>query len=332
MGDHRRDETHGQPGNRQPGRLARLRAGALFVLLAASVAACTTGSVLSLEPAVDVGPSTASIQRVETQAMAPRMSMASAAPAQTLDAQAETFAAPAETFAPAGVLSAPAETTEPPVQVAQASPRQGVGLQTLVPSDPYLAGYPKPDMPEAPAYNPMPADEIDCRTQLKRLKVQFTDLAPIRDGQCGIDHPVKVSAIGNVKMKPAATLTCTMALTFSTWTAKELVPSARSRFFSGVKTINQGSSYSCRKIARSRNLSEHGKGNALDIMSIELNNGKDIDVRKPGFFAFRQKGFLNTVRADGCQYFGTVLGPGYNYDHRNHFHFDIKDRRRVACH
>lgn len=327
MGDHPHQRLY------QPGTLARLRAGAALVMLAASVAACTTGSVLSLEPAVDVGPSTSSIARVDTAAMAPRMSMA--APAQTLDAQAETFAAPAESFTPpASVLAPPAETMAPPVQVAQASPRQGVGLQTLVPSDPYLAGYPKPDMPEAPTYNPMPADEVDCRAQLKRLKVQFTDLAPIRDGQCGIDHPVKVSAIGSVGMKPAATLTCAMALTFSTWTAKELQPAARRRFFSGVKTIKQGSSYSCRKIARSRSLSEHGKGNALDIMSIELNNGKDIDVRKPGLFAFRQRGFLNTVRADGCEYFNTVLGPGYNHDHRDHFHFDIKQRRanRVACH
>ena len=50
-------------------------------------------------------------------------------------------------------------------------------------------------------------------------------------------------------------------------------------------------------------------------------------MKKPGLFAFRQRGFLNNVRADGCQYFNTVLGPGYNYDHRNHFHFDIKQRR-----
>jgi len=28
-----------------------------------------------------------------------------------------------------------------------------------------------------------------------------------------------------------------------------------------------------------------------------------------------------------------VLGPGYNKDHANHFHFDIKERRNgyVAC-
>jgi hypothetical protein len=189
------------------------------------------------------------------------------------------------------------------------------------------------DPPAAPEGQYMPPDEVDCRRELKQLKVKYVDLAPISEGQCGIEHPVKVSAIGSIEMKPAATLSCAMALTFSQWTKNELVPSARRRYLSGVKTINQGSSYSCRKISGSRTLSEHGKGNALDIMSIDLNNGKDIDVRKPGIFSFRQRGFLNTVRADGCQYFNTVLGPGYNYDHRNHFHFDIKQRRgnRVAC-
>ena len=204
-----------------------------------------------------------------------------------------------------------------------------------MPSDPYLVGYPRVDPPVAsPETNYLPPEEIDCRRELKRLNVEFTDLAPIHEGQCGIDHPVKVSAIGSVGMKPAATLTCAMALTFAQWTKNELVPSARRRYFTGVRTIHQGSSYSCRKIADSRGvLSEHGKGNALDIMRIELNSGRDIDVKKPGLFAFRQRGFLNNVRADGCQYFNTVLGPGYNYDHRNHFHFDIKQRRNnyVAC-
>ena len=71
-------------------------------------------------------------------------------------------------------------------------------------------------------------------------------------------------------MKPAATLNCDMALTFARWTKNELVPSARYRYFSGVKTIHQGSSYSCRNIAGTHATSEHGKGNALDVMRIEL--------------------------------------------------------------
>ncbi|MCO6049887.1 extensin family protein [Mesorhizobium sp. RP14(2022)] len=201
------------------------------------------------------------------------------------------------------------------------------GFQRLVPSDPYLVGYPRMDPPASPMIQ-LSAEEADCRRQLEKLDVAYTPLAPIDEGgACRIDQPVKVSAIGSVEMRPAATLSCQMALAFAEWTKKELVPSARWRYFSGVRTIHQGSSYSCRKIARTSVASEHSKGNALDVMAIELNNGDKIDVKKPGFFSFRQKGLLNNVRADGCSYFTTVLGPGYNYDHRNHFHFDIKDRR-----
>ena len=94
-----------------------------------------------------------------------------------------------------------------------------------------------------------------------------------------------------------------------------------------MKTIHQGSSYSCRRIAGTTVASEHSKGNALDVMRIELKNGRDIKVQKQGLFAFRARGLLNTVRADGCSYFTTVLGPGYNADHADHFHFDIKERR-----
>jgi hypothetical protein len=125
-----------------------------------------------------------------------------------------------------------------------------------------------------------------------------------------------------------------MAASFAAWMRNELVPSSRMRYFSGIKTIHQGSAYSCRRIARSRTMSAHSQGNALDVMAITLNNGKKIDVRKQGLFAFRARGLLNNVRSDGCEYFSTVLGPGYNWDHRNHFHFDLMQRRngRRACH
>lgn len=316
-------------------RISRQRALLLattLVIAGLGVSSCTTGDVFALQPAVDVGSQTASLPVVEVApqsapvAMAaapqPDMTMMATAPQAiepTLDAQAEAI--------PQITTAAP-----PPVQTAALVPARG--LQTLVPSNPYMVAYPKLDDPSnKPQTAPMrpavmPADEVDCRADLKKLDVQYRDLPPISDGAaCGIDYPVKVSAIGSVQMKPAATVTCAMAASFAAWTKRDLVPAARLRYFSGVKTIHQGSSYSCRKIAGSRTLSEHGKGNALDIMRIELNSGRDIDVKKPGLFAFRTRGFLNTIRADGCSYFNTVLGPGYNYDHRNHFHFDIKQRR-----
>ncbi len=211
------------------------------------------------------------------------------------------------------------------------------GLARLAsPSALMSAGYPNLSRPFAEPGMSMPASETDCRRQLRRLGVTFRDLAPINDGgACRIDWPVQVSALpGSIDMKPAATLSCDMALAFATWTRKELTPSARWRYLSGVKTIHQGSSYSCRNIRRSGGVaSEHSKGNALDVMRIELRNGKDIDVRKPGWFAFRERGLLNNVRAGGCDYFTTVLGPGYDADHADHFHFDIKNRKNgyVAC-
>ncbi len=228
-----------------------------------------------------------------------------------------------------------ADTLRPDVDVGvRTAAVPSRGLQALVPSNPFMAGYPRLNAPLS-SEAVMPADEVQCRRQLKRLGVRFRDIAPIRDSaSCGIDWPVEVSGFsGNVGMKPAATLTCDMALAFGQWTKDELAPAARRRYFSGVKTIHQGSSYSCRQIAGSRTISEHAKGNALDVMRIELKNGKDIDVRKPGWFAFRERSLLNTVRSDACGYFSTVLGPGYDAAHRDHFHFDIKERRNgyKAC-
>lgn len=129
-------------------------------------------------------------------------------------------------------------------------------------------------------------------------------------------------------MKPAATLNCSMTKVFAKWVKNELVPSARYRYFSGVKSIHQMSSYSCRKMnSRSNNpWSEHARGNALDIGGFTLKNGKHIDVRKKSFFAFREKGLLKTVRSDSCKYFKTVLGPGDPY-HGDHFHFDLRYRK-----
>ena len=232
-----------------------------------------------------------------------------------------------------GVLT---PTVDVGAQTSSVTPVPSRGLATLAPTNPPMTvAYPHLSAPlNAPA-EIVPAEEVECRRQLRRLGVTFEDSPRIDEGgECRIDHPVRVSGLaGKVAMKPAATLSCEMALTFARWARDELTPAARWRYFSGVKTIHQGSSYSCRRIAGTRTLSEHGKGNALDVMRIELRNGKDIDVRKPGWFSFREKSLLNKARAGGCEYFSTVLGPGYNRAHADHFHFDIKDRRngRVAC-
>jgi hypothetical protein len=178
----------------------------------------------------------------------------------------------------------------------------------------------------------MSGSDIACRTQLKQLGVVFQERQPINDGgACRIDHPITVSGFssGRIRLQPSATLNCQMTLAFARWVKGDLLPSTRLRYLSGINTIHQASSYSCRTMSNQpgRRMSEHSKGNALDIDRITLNNGTQIKVQRPGFFAFRQRGLLNSVRADACDYFTTVLGPGYDRFHSTHFHFDLMQRR-----
>ena len=41
--------------------------------------------------------------------------------------------------------------------------------------------------------------------------------------------------------------------------------------------------------------------------------------------------FVKYLHDDACQTFGTVLGPDANEAHKNHFHFDMKQRRASLC-
>lgn len=192
----------------------------------------------------------------------------------------------------------------------------------------------RPDNPAIERQTPgvMPASERACRAELKRMGVVFQDISPISQGPtCGIPYPIQVSGLsgGSIGVRPATKLNCQVTLAFAKWVKNELQPSARMRYWSGIKTIVPLGGYSCRRMNSSaRNpWSEHAHGNAIDVGKFVLNNGKKIDVRKPGFFAFREKALLKAVRSDSCKYFNTVLGPGSDPHHKDHFHFDLRERR-----
>jgi hypothetical protein len=177
----------------------------------------------------------------------------------------------------------------------------------------------------------MPASEVACRQRLKKLRVEFTDIPRISNGKaCGIDYPIELTGLsGGIDVKPAVKLNCEVTEAFALWVKNELAPSARYRYLSGIKTIKPLGGYSCRTMNSKRGnpMSEHARGNAIDVGKFVLKSGKEIDVRKPGFFAFREKGLLKAVRSDSCKYFNTVLGPGSDPQHKDHFHFDLRDRK-----
>lgn len=146
-------------------------------------------------------------------------------------------------------------------------------------------------------------------------------------GVCGMEQPLRVSAMldGTVAVGPAATLGCPVTVALEQWIAASVQPAAVARFGSQVVAIHQMSAYAC----RSRNnvagaeLSEHAFGNALDVGSFELANGRVVTVEEGWNGAQDERDFLREVHATACEYFTTVLGPGSDANHYNHFHLDL---------
>ena len=52
----------------------------------------------------------------------------------------------------------------------------------------------------------MPSSEVSCRQRLRKLGVEFTDVARISNGKaCGIDYPIELSGLsGGIDVKPVS--------------------------------------------------------------------------------------------------------------------------------
>lgn len=147
-------------------------------------------------------------------------------------------------------------------------------------------------------------------------------------GSCGLDHPFKVAASSraSVAMEPAATLNCPMIEGIDRWMANSVQPAARAYFGTHVVAIRQIASYGCRTrdSVRGARLSEHAFANALDVAGFRLADGREMTIGG-GWWGGppQQQAFLRTIFAGACREFYTVLGPGYNRAHANHFHLDL---------
>lgn len=147
-------------------------------------------------------------------------------------------------------------------------------------------------------------------------------------GICGLTHPFKVTALaeGHVVLNATQTLDCPMIAALDRWIREVVQPAAMARFGEPVVRINSMGSYSCRGINNmsGANLSEHAFGNAIDIGGFVLASGRELNIMR-GFNGSdeQERAFLHEAHAGACSYFTTVLGPGYNIFHYNHFHVDL---------
>lgn len=170
-------------------------------------------------------------------------------------------------------------------------------------------------------------------------------------GPCGTDLPLKVSAFQNdsssvalamastgatqssfstgivelTVLKPEATLGCPMVAWTDDWIATAVQPAAIAWLGQSIKEIRTGGSYACRRRNHNPNarLSEHAYGNAIDVMSFVLADGNVVTVKGGWRGTEQEQGFLRDVFHGACQRFKTVLGPGSDALHYDHFHLDL---------
>lgn len=177
-----------------------------------------------------------------------------------------------------------------------------------------------------------------CDTLLRNLDIVFEPQPPLgTEGGCGAAAPVLVSKVAGVALTPPAAVTCPMAAALHGWIATSVKPAAKQRLKTEVTEIHAAASYVCRRRnnARSGKLSEHGRANALDISGFSFARSDSVTVGGGGWGGGILKtlgisgsgSFLGDIRKGACTYFTTVLGPGSDPYHGDHFHVDALERR-----
>jgi len=212
--------------------------------------------------------------------------------------------------------------------LAMPSPAQALPQTGPVPE-------PRPVQGEAdtsqPAAKP-PSEELACRTRLDALGVVYTE-HPLPDEPegCGGAHPVLVEMLpGGVALRPAGVLTCPMAEATARYVRDHAAPAVRDVFDSDLAAIDQVSAYVCRSRRSGDKPSEHARANALDWGALELKDGTTIEIIRHRRIDRRHARLVGRLRDAACGPFTTVLGPGTDPDHADHFHFDLATRRGDA--
>jgi hypothetical protein len=174
-----------------------------------------------------------------------------------------------------------------------------------------------------------------CEAELKKRRIAFTLKDQISDERgCIVERPLLVNSLsGGIDLSNDMTLRCEVVLAMDDWTKDVVRPTAKLHLGQDLKSLKTSTSYNC----RTRNnkpggkISEHGFANGVDITGFALEDETVINVSSNDDSVeedrLSKSKFLAGVRAGACAYFTTVLGPGSDGSHQDHFHFDRAYRK-----
>jgi len=126
-----------------------------------------------------------------------------------------------------------------------------------------------------------------------------------------------------IEIKPVPALRCEFAESVAAWLRDEAAPRV-DKLGASLRTVETFDDFECRGRNRvvGAKLSEHGKGNAVDVRSFVLADGRSIGLTDISV----AKDFRDGIRDSACHRFTTVLGPGADAQHESHIHLDLIER------
>ncbi|QEL10213.1 extensin family protein [Kushneria phosphatilytica] len=174
-------------------------------------------------------------------------------------------------------------------------------------------------------------DPKACRATLEQARrageVAYRAVGSPSIGQCQLHHAVRIRST-SVDFNHSFLASCPLAVAWLRFERHQLQPAARDLFDAPVRHVIHYGSFACRNIYHRKDArrSAHATAEALDIAAFRLADGTSVSVQKNWAKHSdddRRSRFLHRIHEGACQEFSTVLGPGYNAAHANHFHLGV---------
>jgi len=172
------------------------------------------------------------------------------------------------------------------------------------------------------------AEPTDCDRRLAAMAEILALPRLIGPGACGGGDMVELKAVllagaTRVEIKPAPVLRCAMAEQLAAWVREAAAPGVAAGGAS-LRTVDTYDDYECRGRNRvpGAKLSEHAKGNAVDVRAFTLGDGRVVSLTDVAVDTHLRE----ALRDAACRDFTTVLGPGADPYHSGHIHLDIETR------
>lgn len=172
------------------------------------------------------------------------------------------------------------------------------------------------------------AEASDCRQRLEKIAVIAAMPRLIGPGACGGADMVRVDAVlladnKRVDIKPAPYLRCAMAEQLVSWVRDDAAPRVAAAG-PELRVLETYDDFECRGRNRivGAKLSEHGKGNAVDVRGLTLADKHFVSLTDMTV----AKDLREDLRKSACSRFTTVLGPGSDGYHESHIHLDLAER------